>query len=168
MTQLISSKRFYLLLILAVVGMDNLYANIGKVLIAVGEVNAQRVQLVNLKRGATLLEQDRIFTGKKGRAQLLMIDGAKISVKPLTELFLEEYKFTAEAANVIGSSDSTMTMSIIKGGFRTISGAIGSGPDKSKYLVKTPIATIGIRGTDYSVLICGTDCAALDASTGWL
>ena len=53
-------------------------------------------------------------------------------------------------------------MSLVKGGFRTISGVIGSGADKSNYEVKTPIATIGIRGTDYSVLICNTGCLALD------
>jgi hypothetical protein len=91
MIKILFSKRFYLLFLLSVFGMGNVYGNIGKVLIAVGDVKAQRANLIKLKRGGILLEQDRVITGTKGRAQLLMIDGAKISVKPLSEISLEEY-----------------------------------------------------------------------------
>jgi hypothetical protein len=140
-------------------------ANIGKVLMAVGDVKAKRVETVKLKRGDQLLEKDIVVTGKRGRAQLYMVDGAKIALKPSSELSLEQYQFSTGDENVIGKSDSSMTMSLIKGGFRTISGAIGEEKDKSKYQVKTPIATIGIRGTDYSAFICDETCVALDGKT---
>ncbi|PKG86459.1 hypothetical protein CXF85_01785 [Colwellia sp. 75C3] len=159
-------KRFCIILFLSVLGVNNVSAEIGKVLVAKGEVNAQRERMVPLKRGSLLFEKDIVTTGSDARANLLMIDGAKVTLKPLSELSLEEYKFNKNTVqNVVGSSDkSSMTMSLLKGGFRTISGAIGAGPDKSKYLVKTPIATIGIRGTDYSVLICTTTCVGLDGA----
>ena len=163
MIRLVVSRGIYLLFLSFLIGMGEVSANVGKVLIAVGEVSAQREQLVPLKRGGILLEQDHLLTGSKGRAQFLMVDGAKISLKPSSELFLEEYKFTT-AADVVGRNPSSLSMSLIKGGFRTLSGAIGSGPDKSGYQVKTPIATIGIRGTDYSVLICSTGCPSIDGS----
>ena len=159
-------KRFCIILFLSVLGINNVSAEIGKVLVVKGEVTAQRERMIPLKRGSLLFEKDIVTIGSDSRANLLMIDGAKITLKPLSELLLEEYKFNKNTVqNVVGSSDkSSMTMSLLKGGFRTISGAIGAGIDKSKYLVKTPIATIGIRGTDYSVLICTTTCVGLDGA----
>ena len=52
----------------------------------------------------------------------------------------------------------------MKGGFRTITGAITAGQDKSGYKITTAVATIGIRGTDYSVLYCDDDCEPLITS----
>ncbi|MCP3673773.1 MAG: FecR domain-containing protein [Gammaproteobacteria bacterium] len=142
-------------------------ANVGKVLIAIGDVKAQREQLVQLHRNSILQEKDIIITGAKARAQLLMIDDAKIAIKPSSEFSLDEYKLAQQStnkSNLVGSNKSSVTMSLLKGGFRTISGAIGSGSDKNEYLVKTPIATIGIRGTDYSILLCDASCASLESS----
>ncbi len=48
--------------------------------------------------------------------------------------------------------------SLLKGGFRSISGAIGK-INHDEYQVATPVATIGIRGTDYLVVICDATCA---------
>ncbi len=46
---------------------------------------------------------------------------------------------------------------LLKGGFRSITGAIGK-EDKAAYRVRTPVATIGIRGTDYTAVFCSSDC----------
>lgn len=48
---------------------------------------------------------------------------------------------------------------LLKGGFRTISGLIGK-TNHDGYQVTTPVATIGIRGTDYYVYICDLACAS--------
>ena len=48
--------------------------------------------------------------------------------------------------------------SLLKGGFRSISGLIGK-INHDEYRVSTPVATIGIRGTDYLVVICDSSCA---------
>lgn len=47
---------------------------------------------------------------------------------------------------------------LLKGGFRTVSGLIGKA-NPQDYRVSTPVATIGIRGTDYYVYICDQACA---------
>ncbi|SFF37726.1 Sporulation related domain-containing protein [Fontimonas thermophila] len=47
---------------------------------------------------------------------------------------------------------------LLRGGFRAVSGLIGKS-DPQEYRVSTPVATIGIRGTDYLVILCDTACA---------
>ena len=46
---------------------------------------------------------------------------------------------------------------LLKGGFRAVSGLIGH-TRREDYAVQTPVATIGIRGTDYEVRMCSGDC----------
>ncbi|MDB5985474.1 MAG: hypothetical protein JWR16_527 [Nevskia sp.] len=48
--------------------------------------------------------------------------------------------------------------SLLKGGFRAVSGAIGKVKHED-YEVATPVATIGIRGTDYLAVLCDANCA---------
>lgn len=47
---------------------------------------------------------------------------------------------------------------LLKGGFRAVSGLIGRS-DPAEYRVSTPVATIGIRGTDYWAVLCDATCA---------
>ena len=63
---------------------------------------------------------------------------------------------TAQQDNQSGASRAIF--SLLKGGFRSISGLIGK-INHDEYQVSTPVATIGIRGTDYLVVICDATCA---------
>ncbi len=69
----------------------------------------------------------------------------------------------ATAPIVADSAESSGTsrafFRLLKGGFRAVSGLIGKA-DPSEYLISTPVATIGIRGTDYIVVVCDAACAA--------
>ncbi|MBL6749907.1 MAG: hypothetical protein ISP90_05260 [Nevskia sp.] len=47
---------------------------------------------------------------------------------------------------------------LLKGGFRSVSGLIGK-INHDDYQVATPVATVGIRGTDYLAVICDSTCA---------
>jgi len=47
---------------------------------------------------------------------------------------------------------------LLKGGFRAVSGLVGRF-NHEEYQVATPVATIGIRGTDYEAVICDAACA---------
>lgn len=101
-----------------------------------------------LTRGSTVQEGDTIKTGNTARSQLRMKDGALIVLRQNSELHFEEYQYEEEDKSV-GSS----IFSLLKGGFKTISGLIGK-RNKRNYKVKTAFTTIGIRGTDYGVTIC--------------
>jgi hypothetical protein len=68
----------------------------------------------------------------------------------------------AAAAPGSNSGASRAVFRLLKGGFRAISGLIGK-INHDEYQVTTPVATIGIRGTDYLAVICDATCA-LDPS----
>ncbi|MDP2805912.1 MAG: FecR domain-containing protein [Gallionellaceae bacterium] len=125
----------------------------GRVLVAVGEVTAERNgAVIALKLGSPIESGDVLRTGTTSNAQVRMTDGGIIALRPQTELHLDEYHF---AGQVDGTEKNFF--SLIKGGFRTITGFIGK-VNHSSYSVRTKSATIGIRGTDFSVVICAKDC----------
>ncbi|HUP91876.1 MAG TPA: hypothetical protein VM074_06470 [Solimonas sp.] len=64
----------------------------------------------------------------------------------------------ASAPAAPASATSRAFFRLLKGGFRAVSGLIGK-IDRNEYRVSTPVATIGIRGTDYVVVICDAACA---------
>lgn len=97
-------------------------------------------------KGGEINEQESIISGKTGSAQLRMIDSGIIAVRPETTLRIDEYKFT-------GKEDGKERgfFSLLKGGFRSITGLIGK-MNKDNYSIRTPAATIGIRGTDHETI----------------
>lgn len=95
------------------------------------------------KRGDTLNERETLETGKDGSAQLKMADNGLMAVRPATRFTVDAYVYKGKAD---GSERSFITL--LRGGFRSITGAIGK-VNRDNYRVRTPVATIGIRGTDH-------------------
>ena len=112
-----------------------------------------------LKRRSAIFEGDTLKTAKDARAQIRFKDGALIDIQAATQLRLDEYNYQGK---VDGTEKNTM--SLIKGGFRTITGVVGK-KNKKNYKVNTPVATIGIRGTHYGLHYCGGDCG-VDTGNG--
>ncbi|MBU1171876.1 MAG: FecR domain-containing protein [Proteobacteria bacterium] len=100
-----------------------------------------------LQKGDSVYEADTIMTGKTGAAQLIMSDGAYIAIRPNSSIRLDVYHYDKEEETGVGESIITL----IKGCFRSITGLIGK-ENKENYRIKTPVATIGIRGTDHEPL----------------
>jgi hypothetical protein len=97
-----------------------------------------------LNRGAEINEGDTVNT-QQGRAQLRFADGAYMSLQPQTEFKIEEFKYAGKE-----DGSENIVMNLLKGGMRTITGLIGRS-NRNNYKLKTEVATIGIRGTEYSV-----------------
>ncbi len=97
----------------------------------------------SLNRRSKVFVGDTLVTGQKGHAQVRFLDGAVISMRPDSELNIQKYSYGQ------AKSDEGSLLNLLKGGFRTITGAIG----KEKYKVITSMATIGIRGTHYEAVI---------------
>ena len=113
--------------------------------------NVQVISSVGLSRtaqkGDAINEGDTLSSAQQSSAQIKMQDGGFIAVRPNTKLKIEQFKFSGKPD---GGSDRSF-FSLIKGGFRSITGLIGQ-VNKQNYRVTTPAATIGIRGTDYEAI----------------
>ncbi|MBQ4835873.1 MULTISPECIES: FecR family protein [Pseudoalteromonas] len=117
----------------------------GKTIMSRGDVIASDSSTESqrpLKRRSPVYDVDVVNTGTSSQAQLRMQDGALIALKAQTQLKIDEY--------TLGSGDGgSVVMELISGGLRTITGEIKG--DKSNYKLKTPVGSIGIRGTHYEV-----------------
>ncbi len=151
------NMRLFSVLTALLVSASALADEAGTVVFAKGEVTAERAPPVALAKGDTVEDDDTIATGEASRAQLLMIDGTKIALRPSSRLRIEEYSYTPPAAATVSASEDESSLRLLKGGFRTITGAIGQ-DDPDEYEVRTPVGVLGIRGTDYTAVFCNGDC----------
>ncbi len=96
---------------------------------------------------------DRIRTGPDGRVQLRFTDGAMISIRPGSDFRVESYSFDAVRQRGF--------FELIQGSMRAVSGSIGK-RDRDDWRLRTPTATIGIRGTAFTVghAACAAACPA--------
>lgn len=109
-----------------------------------------------LRRGSAIYEGDMLSTADNTSIQLRMNDDALVALKPNTKFSINQYQYSKKSN--LGSS----LFSLIKGGFRTITGLIGK-KNKKNYRVKTSVATIGIRGTHYGLTLCSQgNCGSND------
>jgi len=92
------------------------------------------------RKGEEIAPGDRVLT-RSGRAQLAFTDGGFISLQPNSDFGVNEYTFN-------GRNDGSEkgVFSLLKGALRTVTGLIGRNK-RDAYLMNTPTATIGIRGT---------------------
>ena len=143
--------------------------NEGLVLFVSGEVTAQRGdRVVDLRRGVRVREGDTIRTGASGRTHIRMRDRTLFSLRPETEFVIEQYQYegrevaagipVARAAAQPGVSGGQGVFSLLRGGFRAITGVIGKVSPET-FSVRTPVATIGIRGTTFTA-VCLADCSS--------
>jgi hypothetical protein len=98
-------------------------------------------------RGAPVAPGDTVVTGS-GRTHVSFADGGFIAVQPNTQFRVDEYNY---AGKEDGSERSFFAL--VKGGVRFISGAIGH-TNKANYKIRTPVATIGIRGSAGRLEVC--------------
>lgn len=90
--------------------------------------------------GEAICAGDRFRTGARGVAELKFHDGTAITVGKDADFAVLQWKerrfFRNEA-----------TFELVKGAFRSLTGAITT--RRHRFEVKTAIATIGVRGTDF-------------------
>ncbi|MBK8743841.1 FecR family protein [Propionivibrio sp.] len=124
-------------------------ANINFTSGSVMAVNAVGIQRP-LTKGAEIGNGDTIRTGDGGRAQIRFSDGAMISLQPKTEFRVDSYQYSGKT-----DGQEKGFFSLLKGGFRAITGWVGRS-NRENYKVTTSVATIGIRGTEYSAKLNDT------------
>jgi hypothetical protein len=106
-----------------------------------------------LGKGLPLKEGDRLTTAEGASAIIKLQDGTRMTVRPNSELVLQQYRFKENAP------DNNMLMQLLRGGFRAVTGLISkNAPNAAR--IQTNTATIGIRGTDFDARLCTRDCGA--------
>jgi hypothetical protein len=119
-------------------------AAVARVAVAVGETLrvAPSGQTQALQVGASLTPGDRVRTGPDAVAILVFADEGRISLRADSELLIRHYEIDPVGVK------TRIELELIKGTVRQISGnASRNQPDR--YRLNTPIAVIGVRGTDF-------------------
>jgi len=88
---------------------------------------------------------DTIRTGAVGNAQLQFLDDTRFVIGPKSNVIIDKYVFNPD--RTLAGASITMA----RGAFRFMS---GKGPSRA-YKIRTPSATIGIRGTQVDVAVGG-------------
>jgi hypothetical protein len=88
-------------------------------------------------------EGDTLVTEKNTYAMLKLIDNSEITLRPGTTFTID--KFTFESGK---PEDDNAAFNLVRGGLRSVTGLLGK-RSKQRFALKTPTATIGIRGTTF-------------------
>jgi hypothetical protein len=97
----------------------------------------------HLTAGSTVQVGDTIATDATGEAQLRFTDGTRMVVGPNSTLAIDALLFRADA------TENKFAVRALGGAFRFLGGDDG---DKG-YTIRTPSATIGVRGTAFDVSV---------------
>ena len=119
---------------------------IGKVETAVGPVFVTRADgsRAQIQIGDPVFQGDQLETGIGGRVGLIFLDQSIFAMAENGEMVLDEAIYDAEAET------GSMQISVLHGVFTVVSGLIAK-VDPDAMVVKTPVATIGIRGTQLGI-----------------
>ena len=121
---------------------SRVYAVSGNVSTKQGKNPAHRV--INSE---PLVSDTLISTGDKSSALVRFEDGEVVTMQANSVLYVRNYRY--DAAKI---GDSSIVLSMFKGGMRFITGLIGQNR-KQAFRLSTPNATIGIRGTEFMVVM---------------
>jgi ferric-dicitrate binding protein FerR (iron transport regulator) len=94
-----------------------------------------------LSNGSGIFANEHIRTGDSGTAQLQFVDQTNLAVGPKSEVVLDRFVYNP-------NGKGNVVLQTGRGVFRFVSGS----QNPSSYQVKTPEATIGVRGTMFTVL----------------
>jgi hypothetical protein len=102
---------------------------------------------------------DTLTTAAGAYALVRLIDNSELTLKPDSTVVINQFSFDADKPDA-----DRAAFTLVKGGLRSVTGLLGR-RNKEKFAVKTPSATIGIRGTTFFLeYLSGKDGA--DASPG--
>jgi hypothetical protein len=120
---------------------------VGHVSLVIGVAQVVRADGVRepLRRGSSIMVGDRLETTANGHVHVRFVDNGAVSVRPESVLEVQSYKYDAQNPAV-----NEVRLRLDQGTSRSISGA-ATEADKNRFRLNTPIAAIGVRGTDFIV-----------------
>lgn len=154
-----------------------LAASAGQITLLTGRATAASSEgaIRDLKKGDAVYSREFISTGSNSFVNVKFADGGAVLIKPNSRFHIEQFTYTgaekiseprsaksdpgSQARAPAARAGSIAFFRLLKGGFRAVSGLVGK-RDRNEYRVATPVATIGIRGTDYEAVLCDDACAS--------
>ncbi len=125
---------------------NNANSQIGKVVLSSGGGFLETSKgLTPLAQGNAVYRNSVIVTKETGHVEVKFEDGTVLSQGVNGRLAIDKYVFDQHGAN-----PSSLLFNMGQGAFRVISGKIAE-QNPENFNVKTPLATIGIRGTDFTI-----------------
>ncbi len=107
------------------------------------------------KTGDRVFQDELIRTGSASKGQLLFRDETSLTIGPESEVKLDRFVYNPQGG-------SSVTLNATKGVFRFISGSLPS----QAYEIKTPAATIGVRGTIINIVLLADGTAVFQNGEG--
>ncbi|NPA60208.1 MAG: hypothetical protein GXO30_07080 [Epsilonproteobacteria bacterium] len=153
--------RFFIKIILLtlLVGITLFAKSVATVTALSGSAYLQRdAKKSELNLGDKLLQKDIIITNAKAKVQIIFEDETVVTIGRNSEFSIDEYLFE-------DSNEPVAKFGMFRGAMRAITGKIGKiAPDKFK--VKTKTATIGIRGTNFTIVNSDDGSSAIYCTYG--
>ena len=84
-----------------------------------------------------VVANERIASSAEGGGQILFLDQSSLTISPNSDIVLDQYVYNADA------DSGELGLTVLKGAMRLVGGRITK---KNAAIIKTPTATIGIRG----------------------
>jgi hypothetical protein len=133
-----------------------------------------------LAKGDAVYGGDVVETGAASYTLIRFTDQGSVLLRPKSRFQVEQYQYAAAAPQAVApaapppaasgtlaplqaspgaSAGDSSFFRLLKGGLRAVSGLIAHA-DYSRYRMSTPVATMGIRGTDYDVVMCEETCVS--------
>jgi FecR protein len=105
-------------------------------------------------KGDKLMRNELVVTGAASIAVIQLNDDSRMTLRPKSAFRVNQFNMDEDSSN-----QQSAILNLLRGGLRLVTGLIGK-VNPAGYRLNTPIATIGIRGTEFSTRLCDTDCAA--------
>lgn len=110
-----------------------------------------------LAQKSTVEEGDTLITEKNTYARIKFSDNSEITMRPNSQLKIDGFVFDEAKPE-----EDKASFDLVKGGLRAVTGILGK-RNSERVTMKTPTATIGIRGTTYIAEYIPPDTVAVAA-----
>lgn len=111
---------------------------------------------VPIGKNDAIFRQARVYTKQYGTIEIRLEDGTSLTVAPNASLVIDDYIFAGPA------NAGSLALSLSRGAMRMVSGRM----PKTAVAVSTPVATIGVRGTDFWVNAASAELIELWVTEG--
>jgi FecR protein len=121
--------------------------NIGGAMVVVNKVDgALPTGKIKVIQGDAVFRDEGVTTDAESSAKLVLKDDTNITIGPNSSIKLDRFVYSG------AEQPGTIAIHLAKGTFRMVTG----NADKNSYVITTPTAAIGVRGTEFFVSVTPT------------